>query len=120
MKLATKLAAGAIMAGALIGGMALPANAVGTSAQTCPGGSAVGHSSTNGGADTNAVNCRDALKVAVRQHYSATGGKVYTTSWKISGNYVLTVKQANPGYPVLSADHYYVAGVAGMKPIFSE
>lgn len=105
---------------AIVGMAAMPAQAIGTSAQTCPGGSAVGHSSTNGGADTNAVNCRDGLKVAVRQHYTVTGGKTYITGWKVSGNYVLTVKQANPGYPVFSADHYYVTSVSGQKPIFSE
>lgn len=120
MKLFTKLAAVTIAAGAIVGVAAIPAQAVGTSAQTCPGGSAVGHSSTNGGADTNAVNCKGALRVAVRQHYTATGGKAYITSWKISGNYVTTVKQANPGYPVFQADHYWVASVSGSAPIFSE
>jgi hypothetical protein len=120
MKFSLKATAVLVAAAALVGSVSLPAQAVGVAAQTCPGGSVVGHSSARGGADTNATGCKDALKVAVRQHYTATGGKAYITKWKISGNYVLTIKQANPGYPVFQADHYYVAGVAGQKPIFSQ
>lgn len=123
MKLLTKFAAVAVAAGAIVGVAAIPAQAVGTSAQTCPGGSAVGHSSARGGADTNAANCKGALRVQVRQHYTVTGGKVYITSWKVSANYVTSVKQANPGYPVFRADHRWlpsVTGAGGAPAIFSE
>lgn len=113
MKLMIKLAAVAVATGALLTVGAIPAQAVGVGAQTCPGGSAVGHSSTNGGADTNAVNCRGALRVEVRQWYTVTGGKAYPTDWKRSGNYVLTVKQANPGYPVFRAEHRWAPSVTG-------
>jgi hypothetical protein len=113
MKMLTKLAAVAAAAGVIVGMGALPAQAVGTSSQKCPGGSAVGHSSTNGGADTNAANCKGALRVEVRQWYTVTGGKAYPTKWKVSKNYVTTVKQANPGYPVFKAEHRWVPSVTG-------
>ncbi|MET3452180.1 MULTISPECIES: hypothetical protein [Curtobacterium] len=123
MKMLTKLAAVAAAAGVIVGMGALPAQAVGTSSQPCPGGSAVGHSSTNGGADTVASNCKGALHVYVRQWYTVTGGKVYHTDWKKSNNYVTTVKQANPGYPVYQAEHRWepsVVGAGGPPPIFFE